>query len=111
MVIATGVTYRRLDVPGLDALLGAGVFYGAAVTEAAALEGQRTFVVGGANSAGQAAVHLARFASHVTLLVRGPSLSASMSAYLINEMERTSKSTSGTTRRLRASRAEAVWKL
>ncbi len=90
VVIATGVTYRRLDVPRLDELLGAGVFYGAAVTEAAALKGQRAFVVGGANSAGQAAVHLARFASHVTLLVRGPSLSASMSAYLIHEMDRAS---------------------
>lgn len=88
VVIATGVTYRRLDVPGADDLLGAGVFYGAAVTEAAAMEGQRAFVVGGANSAGQAAVHLARFASHVTLLVRGPSLSERMSAYLINELER-----------------------
>ena len=90
VVIATGVTYRRLEVPGLDELLGAGVFYGAAVTEAAALEGQRAFVVGGANSAGQAAVHLARFASQVTLLVRGPSLSTSMSAYLIEEIERAS---------------------
>jgi thioredoxin reductase (NADPH) len=90
VVIATGVTYRRLEVPGLNELLGARVFYGAAVTEAAALEGQRTFVVGGANSAGQAAVHLARFASQVTLLVRGPSLSTSMSAYLIDEIERAS---------------------
>ena len=63
VVIATGVTYRRLDVPGADALLGAGVFYGAAVTEAAAMEGQRAFVVGGANSAGQAAVHLARLST------------------------------------------------
>ncbi|MET0417108.1 MAG: FAD-dependent oxidoreductase [Actinoplanes sp.] len=88
VVIATGVTYRRLDVPGVDTLLGAGVFYGAAVTEAAALEGQEAFVVGGANSAGQAAVHLARFASQVTLLVRGASLSARMSTYLINELER-----------------------
>jgi thioredoxin reductase (NADPH) len=88
VVIATGVTYRRLDVPGIAELLGAGVFYGAAVTEAAAMEGQRAFVVGGANSAGQAAVHLARFASQVTLLVRGPSLSERMSAYLINELER-----------------------
>ena len=88
VVIATGVTYRRLDVPGIDELLGAGVFYGAAVTEATAMEGQRAFVVGGANSAGQAAVHLARFASHVTLLVRGPTLSQRMSAYLINELER-----------------------
>jgi thioredoxin reductase (NADPH) len=90
VVIATGVIYRRLEVPGLDELLGAGVFYGAAVTEAAALEGQRSFVIGGANSAGQAAVHLARFASHVTLLVRGPSLSTTMSAYLIHEIERAS---------------------
>jgi thioredoxin reductase (NADPH) len=90
VVIATGVTYRRLQVPGLDERLGAGVFYGAAVTEAAALEGQRAFVVGGANSAGQAAVHLARFASQVTLLVRGPSVSASMSAYLIDEIGRAS---------------------
>jgi thioredoxin reductase (NADPH) len=88
VVIATGVTYRRLDVPGIDELLGAGVFYGAAVTEATAMEGQRAFVVGGANSAGQAAVHLARFASHVTLLVRGAALSQRMSAYLINEIER-----------------------
>jgi thioredoxin reductase (NADPH) len=82
------VTYRRLEVPGVDRLLGAGVFYGAAVTEAAALKGQDAYVVGGANSAGQAAVHLARLASHVTLLIRGPSLSARMSAYLINELER-----------------------
>ena len=73
VVIATGVTYRRLDVPRLDELLGAGVFYGA-VTEAAALKGQRAFVVGVPTQPGQAAVHLARFASHVTLLVRGPSL-------------------------------------
>jgi thioredoxin reductase (NADPH) len=90
VVIATGVTYRHLDVAGADELLGAGVFYGAAVTEATAMEGQQAFVVGGANSAGQAAVHLARFASRVTLLVRGPSLSERMSAYLINELKRTS---------------------
>jgi thioredoxin reductase (NADPH) len=90
VVIATGATYRRLDVPGAEDLLGAGVFYGAAVTEAAAMEGQRAFVVGGANSAGQAAVHLARSASQVTLLVRGTSLSERMSAYLINELERAS---------------------
>jgi thioredoxin reductase (NADPH) len=90
VLIATGVTYRRLDVPGVEQLLGAGVFYGAAVTEAAALEGQPAFVVGGANSAGQAAVHLAPFASQVTLLVRGRSLSERMSTYLINELERAS---------------------
>jgi ActR/RegA family two-component response regulator len=79
---------RVLVDPPNEALAQALGVYGAAVTEAAALEGQRTFVVGGANSAGQAAVHLARFASQVTLLVRGPSLSTSMSAYLIDEIER-----------------------
>ena len=88
VVIATGVSYRRLDVPGIEELLGAGVFYGAAVTEAPAVEGQRAFVVGGANSAGQAALHLSPFASQVTLLVRGTSLAERMSAYLINELER-----------------------
>jgi thioredoxin reductase (NADPH) len=87
-IIATGVSYRRLPVPGLEALLGAGVFYGAAVTEAKAMAGQRVFVVGGANSAGQAAVHLARHAQHVTLLVRGDSLADGMSAYLLEELER-----------------------
>jgi thioredoxin reductase (NADPH) len=88
VVIATGVSYRRLPVSGLDELLGAGVFYGAAVTEAKAMRGQRVFVVGGANSAGQAAVHLARHAEQVTLLVRGGSLAESMSAYLVQELQR-----------------------
>jgi thioredoxin reductase (NADPH) len=88
VVIATGVSYRRLSVPGLEALLGAGVFYGAAVTEAKAMAGQRVAVVGGANSAGQAAVHLARHAEQVTLLVRGSSLAEGMSAYLMRELER-----------------------
>jgi thioredoxin reductase (NADPH) len=88
VVIATGVSYRRLQVPGLEALLGAGVFYGAAVTEALAMAGQQVVVVGGANSAGQAAVHLARHAQQVTLLVRGDSLAESMSAYLLQELER-----------------------
>jgi thioredoxin reductase (NADPH) len=88
VVIATGVSYRRLPVPGLDALLGAGVFYGAAVTEAQAMQGQRVAVVGGANSAGQAAVHLARHAERVTLLVRGRSLAEGMSSYLVEELRR-----------------------
>jgi thioredoxin reductase len=88
VIIATGVSYRRLPVPGLDALLGAGVFYGAAVTEAKAMSGQRVVVVGGANSAGQAAVHLARHAEQVTLLHRGGSLASGMSAYLVQELER-----------------------
>lgn len=88
VVIATGVSYRRLPVPGLDELLGAGVFYGAAVTEAQTMGGQRVVVVGGANSAGQAAVHLARHAEQVTLLVRGAALAEGMSAYLVQELER-----------------------
>jgi thioredoxin reductase (NADPH) len=88
VVIATGVSYRRLLVPGLEALLGAGVFYGAAVTEAKAMAGQRVAVVGGANSAGQAAVHLARYAEQVTLLVRGDTLAEGMSAYLLEELQR-----------------------
>jgi thioredoxin reductase (NADPH) len=81
------VSYRRLPVPGLDELIGAGVFYGAAVTEARAMRGRRVFVIGGANSAGQAAVHLARFAENVTLVVRGESLATGMSAYLVREVE------------------------
>jgi thioredoxin reductase (NADPH) len=87
VVLANGVAYRRLGVPALDALSGAGVFYGAAVTEAQAMAGERVFVVGGGNSAGQAAVHLAKFAAHVTLLVRGPSLADSMSDYLIRALD------------------------
>ena len=86
VVLATGVTYRRLGIPRLDELNGAGVFFGAAVTEAEAMSGQAVFVVGGGNSAGQAAVHLAKFAKQVTLLVRGPSLAESMSDYLIREL-------------------------
>ena len=86
VIIATGVSYRRLGIPALDALTGAGVFYGAATTEAPAMKGEEVFVVGGANSAGQAAVHLARYAAKVTLLVRGPSLTESMSEYLIKEI-------------------------
>jgi thioredoxin reductase (NADPH) len=89
VIIATGVTYRRLDAPGLDRLVGAGVFYGAASVEAPAMAGEDVYVVGGANSAGQAALHLAKFAAHVALLVRGSSLRASMSEYLITQLEAT----------------------
>lgn len=88
VVLATGVSYRRLPVPGLDDLMGAGVFYGAAVTEAQAMRGQRVVVAGGANSAGQAAVHLARHAEQVTVLLRGASLADRMSAYLVQELKR-----------------------
>jgi len=89
VIVATGVSYNRLEVEGLDALLGKGVFYGAATTEAPALAGQDLFLVGAGNSAGQAAVHLARYAATVTLLVRGVSLSMSMSDYLIKQIGRT----------------------
>lgn len=87
VLIAVGVTYRRLPVPFLDRLVGSGVFYGAAGVEAPALAGDPVYVVGGANSAGQAALHLARFAARVTLLIRGDSLSAGMSAYLVTQIE------------------------
>jgi thioredoxin reductase (NADPH) len=88
-IVAPGVAYRRLGVPALDRLVGTGVFYGAAVAEAPGLVGEAVYVVGGANSAGQAALHLARFAARVTLLVRGESLAAGMSDYLIRELEAT----------------------
>jgi thioredoxin reductase (NADPH) len=87
VVVATGVSYRRLAVPGLESLAGAGVFYGAATTEAQALAGKRAFVVGGGNSAGQAALHLSKYAQQVTILVRSASLAASMSQYLIREID------------------------
>jgi len=89
VVIATGVSYRRLGIPALDALIGAGVFYGAATSEARAMKDEEVFVVGGANSAGQAAVHLARYAARVTMLVRGQSLAESMSEYLVKEITST----------------------
>jgi thioredoxin reductase (NADPH) len=89
VVIATGVSYRRLEVPALEALMGAGVFYGAGMSEAQALAGESVFVVGGGNSAGQAAVHLSRYAERVTLLVRSGSLAASMSQYLVTEIAAT----------------------
>jgi thioredoxin reductase (NADPH) len=87
VVLATGVRYRRLGVPSLEALTGAGVFYGAAASEAQAVKDAEVYVVGGANSAGQAAVHLARYASQVTMLVRGASLAATMSDYLVRQVE------------------------
>ncbi len=90
VIIAVGATYRRLGIPALDRLIGAGVFYGAAGVEAPAMAGEQVYVVGGANSAGQAALHLARFARRVTLLVRGPSLAAGMSDYLVRQVTATS---------------------
>ncbi|HEX6387366.1 MAG TPA: FAD-dependent oxidoreductase [Anaerolineae bacterium] len=87
VILAMGASYRRLEIPSLDDLIGAGVFYGAVSSEAMALQDQGVFVVGGGNSAGQAVVHLARYARRVTMLVRGESLAATMSEYLIKEIE------------------------
>jgi thioredoxin reductase (NADPH) len=90
VLLATGVHYRKLDVPGADRLAGCGIYYGAALVEAAACKDEDVFVVGGANSAGQAALYFAKFACKVTMLVRGAGLSVTMSKYLIDEIERTS---------------------
>jgi thioredoxin reductase (NADPH) len=87
VLLATGISYRKLRVPGADALTGRGVFYGSAVTEAPRCAGDEVYVVGGANSAGQAAVFLARHARRVTLLVRADSLEKSMSYYLIRQID------------------------
>ena len=89
LLVATGVSYRKLDVPGADRLAGAGLFYGAATSEAIDARGHDVFVVGGGNSAGQAAMHLSRHARSVTLLVRGASLSSSMSSYLVAQIDAT----------------------
>jgi thioredoxin reductase (NADPH) len=89
VLVATGATYRRLDVPALEALTGAGVFYGGPASEAPAMVGQEVYVLGGANSAGQAALHLADYARHVTLVVRGASLDRGMSHYLARQVEAT----------------------
>jgi thioredoxin reductase (NADPH) len=90
VVLATGVRYRKLDIAGADRLTGCGIYYGAALVEAAACKGEDVFVVGAANSAGQAALYFAKFARTVTMLVRGDGLSATMSKYLIDEIGRTS---------------------
>jgi thioredoxin reductase (NADPH) len=86
VLLATGISYRKLEVPGADALTGRGVFYGSAMTEAPACVGSDIYIVGGANSAGQAAVFLARHARRVTMLVRGGDLGASMSHYLVRQI-------------------------
>jgi thioredoxin reductase (NADPH) len=86
LLIATGVQYRTLDVPGVTRLTGAGVYYGAAMTEAFSCAGDDVYIVGGANSAGQAAMYFARYARQVVMLVRGDGLASSMSKYLIDEI-------------------------
>src|SRR4051794_21832276 len=90
VLLAPGVQYRKLGIPGSDRLTGRGIYYGAALVEATSCKDEEVFVVGGANSAGQAALHFAKFARKVTMLVRGTGLLATMSKYLIDEIERTS---------------------
>jgi len=89
ILVATGVSVRRLDVPGINELTGAGVYYGAALTEAAHYRGQDVFVVGGANSAGQGAMFFSRYARKVTMMVRSSSLAKGMSQYLVDQIGRT----------------------
>jgi thioredoxin reductase (NADPH) len=86
LLIATGVSYRKLDVPGVDQLTGAGVYYGAAMTEAMACRDEDVFIVGGANSAGQAAMYFSKYARRVVMLVRGDSLNKGMSQYLVDQI-------------------------
>ena len=88
MVIAAGVFYRRLQAPGVDELIGRGVYYGSAPGEAPMYRGRRVVIVGAANSAGQAAVHLAKAGAQVTVLCRGERLDRSMSHYLVKRIER-----------------------
>jgi thioredoxin reductase (NADPH) len=89
VILAPGVAWRRLGVPSLEALAGAGVFYGAAGSEAHAMQGCDVFIAGAGNSAGQAAIHLAGHAASVTMLVRGDALATTMSDYLVQKIEAT----------------------
>jgi thioredoxin reductase (NADPH) len=89
LMIASGVQWRRLDAPGVDRLQGAGVYYGGGATEALSCKGEIVYVVGGANSAGQAAMNFAKYAERVVILVRGDSLSSTMSKYLIDQIQQT----------------------
>jgi thioredoxin reductase (NADPH) len=89
LILGLGVSWRRLQVPGLEALTGAGVYYGAAQTEALSCQGEDVYIIGGANSAGQAAMHFSKYARQVTMLVRGSSLTKSMSQYLIEQIAET----------------------
>lgn len=89
LLIATGLAWRKLDVPGLERLTGKGVYYGAALTEAISCQDEHVFIVGGANSAGQGAIHFAQYAKKVTILVRADSLESSMSRYLVDQIKAT----------------------
>ena len=88
-MIASGVQWRRLEAPGVDRLQGAGIYYGGGATEALSCKGETVYVVGGANSAGQAAMNFARYAKRVVILVRGESLASTMSQYLIDQIKET----------------------
>jgi thioredoxin reductase (NADPH) len=90
LLIATGVQWRTLDVPGVERFQGSGIYYGGAVTEAMACQGEDVYIIGGANSAGQAAMFFARYARRVIMLVRGSTLATTMSQYLIDEIKATS---------------------
>src|SRR5205823_6351179 len=87
LLVATGVSYRKLDIPGADALTGAGLYYGASLSEAKSCSDEDVFIVGAGNSAGQAAVFFAQYARRVTMLVRGANLGESMSQYLIDQIK------------------------
>jgi thioredoxin reductase (NADPH) len=89
LMIATGVQWRRLEAPGIDRLQGAGVYYGGGSTEALSCKGEIVYVIGGANSAGQAAMNFAKYADRVVIVVRGKSLSSTMSQYLIDQIKET----------------------
>jgi thioredoxin reductase (NADPH) len=89
LLIASGVQWRTFGVPGMERLTGAGVYYGAAMTEALSCQDEEVYVVGGANSAGQAAMHFSRYARRVVMLVRGPALEKSMSQYLVDQIRKT----------------------
>lgn len=87
LIIATGVSYRKLNLPGCERLTGAGIYYGSAMTEALTCQGEDVYIVGAGNSSGQAAIHLSKYANSVTLIVRGDSLNKKMSKYLIDQIE------------------------
>ena len=89
LIIATGVAYRKLNIPGCERLTSAGIYYGSAMTEALACQGENVYIVGAGNSSGQAAIHLSKYARSVTLIIRGDSLNKNMSKYLIDQIEET----------------------
>jgi thioredoxin reductase (NADPH) len=89
LLLAMGVQWRTLDIPGMERLQGAGVYYGGGTSEALSCKGETVYIIGGANSAGQAAMHFAKFAAKVIMLVRGQSLATTMSHYLIEQINKT----------------------